>query len=281
MAGKTLDSTTEYVRALYIGDPGTGKTTAAAHMAKLGRVLYIDAEGGLKKRPLVQLGVPAENIVMEEARTYEALDDLFWVLRDEFAEDPSAYVGVVFDSTTELVQRFLDQIRRDSYEKHVAKATRRQEDPTITRWFTDRAYYGDMTGQFRELLRNFKDLPCHLCLTALPRRDQDDDGGVTYGPAVNPALQADLMGMVDVIGFTRCEDGVYSAQFVPSKTRQAKDRLGVLPPVMTDPTFDRIVGYVTGDLVNSDAAPAAEETAEASQQQPRTRRTRVRASSQA
>ncbi len=256
----TLDQTTEFVRALFYGDPGSGKTTAAAHMAKLGRTLFINAEGGLKKRPLANLGVPLENLVVEDATTYDDLDDLFWQLRDEFAEDPAAYVGVCIDSCSELVQRFLDAIRKDEYEKVEARAARRQEEITQSRFFTDRAYYGELSGQMRELLRHFKDLPCHLVITALPRRDVDDDGRVKYGPAVNPAIQGDLMGMMDVVGYFEAEGDEFVAAFRPTKTKQAKDRLGALPHRMVDPTFDRIVGYVN-DTISESSDPLQTGTA--------------------
>ena len=48
----SLDDHPEPVNALYYGREGTGKTTAAAHLANRGRVLYINAEAGLKRQPL-------------------------------------------------------------------------------------------------------------------------------------------------------------------------------------------------------------------------------------
>lgn len=269
----TLDEQRENVRALLLGDPGSGKTTSAAAMARLGRVLFVNAEGGLKQRPLEKLGIPTANIVAETATTYDDLDELFWEVKGEFDDDPDAYVGAVIDSGSELVQRFLDVIRKDEYARAVAKADRRGEELTITRWFTDRAYYGTMSGQMRELLRHFKDLPCHLCITALPRREQDDDGAVKYGPQVNPAIAGDLLGMVDVVGYCEAEGDLFTARFRPTKTKVAKDRFGALPHRMVDPHFDRIVGYVNDEIkeggdklqarLGDDGPAPSEEVAEA------------------
>jgi hypothetical protein len=80
----------------------------------------------------------------------------------------------------------------------------------------------------------------------------DDDGLVSYGPAMSPAVAIDTMGLVDVVGHTAVEQvgtgTFYLASFVPLGRRKAKDRLGVLPPRMVDPSVDRILKYVDGKL---------------------------------
>ena len=45
---KPLKGRTEYVRALFWGREGSGKTTAALRASRNGRILVIDSEGGLK-----------------------------------------------------------------------------------------------------------------------------------------------------------------------------------------------------------------------------------------
>jgi hypothetical protein len=72
---------------------------------------------------------------------------------------------------------------------------------------------------------------------------------------MSPAVAIDTMGLVDVVGHTAVEqvgnETFYLASFVPLGRRKAKDRLGVLPPRMVDPSIDRILGYVTGSLNRS------------------------------
>src|SRR5690625_8048708 len=57
-----------------------------------------------------------------------------------------------------------------------------------------------MSKQFRDLLRKYRDLPCHLILTALERRDVDEDTGqVAYGPALSPGVQKEVLGYIDLV----------------------------------------------------------------------------------
>lgn len=285
MAGKTLEDSVEFVRALFYGPYGSGKTTSAARMACLGKTVFLNVEGGLKKRPLLELDVPLANIQVENLKTYDEIDELFWTMKEELDDDPDAYAGLVIDSGSELVARFLEQVRKDEHAKKAKKAERRGEEFTESRFFNDRSYYGDVTGMVSELVRHFIDLPCHFCVTALPRRDQDDDGAVTYGPAVNPAVQGVLTGLVDVVGYFEAEEDLFTARFRSTKTKQAKDRFGALPNRLVDPFFDRVVAYVNDELdAESDPKqiaareaskkkPESDETdEEASQQQPRRRR---------
>jgi hypothetical protein len=265
----TLADATDYVRALYYGPYGSGKTTNAARMARLGRVACINIEGGLKKVPLTRLGVPIENIEVVDAKTYDELDNLFWQMKSDLDDDPTSWVGVVLDSGSELVARFLNDVRKTEYAKVVKKAERRGEEATQSPFFTDRAYYGEVTGMVSTLVREFLDLPCHFAITALPRRDEDDDGRITYGPAVNPALQDVFTGLVDVVGYCEAADGVYTARFMPTRTKQAKDRFGVLPHVMQNAYFDQVAGIITGDVTYS-PAPADDDNGEVSA--PRRRR---------
>lgn len=271
----TLADRPEFVRALLYGAYGSGKTTAAARMAKLGKVALINVEGGVKGAPLKRLGVPLANIEVIDAKTYDELDALFWTMRDELDTDPKAWAGAVIDSGSELVARFLNDVRTTEYKKLLKKAERRGEEATQSPFFTDRSYYGEVTGMTSTLIRQFLDLPCHFCVTALPRRDEDDDGRITYGPAVNPALQDVFTGLVDVVGFCEAEEGVYSARFVPTRTKQAKDRFGVLPPVMVNPFFDQIVGTIDGSITYS---PPVQTDEDADGEAPAPRRRRRAAS---
>jgi hypothetical protein len=58
-----LDEETDFLKILYYGREGVGKTSAAAHAANYGRILVINAESGVKKKPLRdRLGINVENI---------------------------------------------------------------------------------------------------------------------------------------------------------------------------------------------------------------------------
>lgn len=235
----------DYVRALYYGDPGKAKTTNAAAMARLGRVVYIDSENGLKPSALKRQGVPIENIEPYRDISYEALRSLAWDVKGRL-DDGEPIVGVVWDSMTATLPYFID----DLVGAAVAKATRSGQ--VRESWKTYQDDYGDMTNQVREVLRLLRDLPCHLALTAHARKGKDEEGMVEVGPNVTPALQGDLFAFMDQVLHVRTlqagEQTLYTAVSTPTGRFKAKDRFGVLPPNLVTPTFDRLVGYVDGTL---------------------------------
>lgn len=262
---KPLDQKYEYVNGLWTGPLGTGKTTAVATMANLGPVIYINAEGGLKKKPLQARGINVANIRVlpedPEDLGYKWLDDLYWEIKASLSEDPDSIAGVVWDSLTEIHQKVL----RDVVDYQVKRATARGEsrlkgaDPgdMLNENFTDLGDYGIMTGQLRLLLRRYRDLPCHFAVTALDRRDVDGDGRVVYRPAMTPALAGDLESYVDVVAVTSIkeyedgEDDEYRGLFRPAGKYRGKDRFGVMPKVTVDPSFERVVHYVN-DVITPD-----------------------------
>lgn len=266
----SLADQVEHVKALWYGDWGKGKTTALASLAQLGHVVHIDAESGLKQRPLTNLGIPLDNIEPfrlstepgAAAERFENLDALFWELKDEM-EDPDAadpVIGLMWDSVTETQKLLLEDI----VGKGVAKAERSGQDRDEFQIF--REDWGVNTEQMRRLIRRFRDLPCHVGFSALPRRDVDDDGVVVYGPAVSPALQTDLLGYVDIVIHVDVAeiDGqvFYLGDTSPAGKFIAKDRFGVLPRKMVNPSFPRIIDYVNG-VIEVEDDPLQQEYAEA------------------
>jgi hypothetical protein len=247
-ARATLADQREVVKILYYGDAGSGKTTAMSSAANLGPVLYIDAESGLKRGPLARLGIPTDQITPHQQITFEALETLYFEVKGLLEDDITAVSAVVLDSVTEIQKILLENI----IGKAVTKAAGRgmDRDP-----FTiDRADWGVVTEQMRRLTRRFRDLPCHVAFGALPKREVDDDGSVTYSPALTPAFQTDLMGYVDVIIHTEVRE-IGGKEFhvgtcKPVGKYTGKDRFGILPQTLVDPTLDRVVAYVNGELTN-------------------------------
>jgi len=253
--GTSLDSLTTYVTELVWGPEGTGKTTDALRMIKLAkpkqRVLLIDAEAGAKVQALKQRGVDVTRIEVwpdpEEggpaALTFEGMFDLADDLRDRAEE----YIGWCWDSGTEITKRLLDQVTSDARARDAAINKARG------RFQVNLEDHGIASAMLRELLRKFRDLPMHGVITALERRDVDNDTGrVKYGPAMAPAMANDAAGLVDLVIYKTVDmvgdEPIRSGHSLPTAIRRAKDRFGVLPAKLADPYFDRIVGYVNGDL---------------------------------
>jgi hypothetical protein len=136
----------------------------------------------------------------------------------------------------------------DRGESRISKA-----DPgdMLNEHFIDLSDYGVMTSQMVELIKLWHDIPMHFAVTALLRRDKDDDGKVLYRPAVTPALRNELQGVMDVVCITTVDEMAdggadeYRGLFAPAGKYRGKDREGVLPKRLIDPTFERVWDYVT------------------------------------
>ena len=276
-----LEDGEEPLNILYYGEGGTGKTTHLAHMADGGKIIVVNAESGLKARALKACGVKTANIEIYpdpgEPVTFEGLEGLWKHLYEQLDKNPKAYYGAYWDSITEIYSVLLDAVRMDAYER-----SQRGTKPRETEFFTDRADYGVMTEQVRKLVRKFRDLPIHFGASALERREQDDDGEVLYFPSVNPALQKDLYLWFDIVCHTSMKVLVdeetkesteqFRGAFRPVGKYRAKDRFKATPIELIDPTFDRVLKYVEGDLtLDSDPIIKA---ARAAKNKPKTTNTR-------
>ena len=257
-----LSDEREFANVLYYGDGGTGKTTDLASLARLGRVLYVDAEAGLKSKPLKRLGIPIDNIERLPLNTdaFEVMEQAFLSMKDDLDTDPNSWVGMVIDSMTEAYHALLDGLvsSRVTKAERLIRTGRNVSEIMANRFFVDRDDYGTMSEQVRFLLRRFRDLPCHFGTAFLERRDQDErTREVKIGPSITPGLQADVIGWHDVVCRTSFDqdlgdEGLYVGVFRPEGVRQGKDRFGVLPRRLIDPTFDRIVAYINEELTEAD-----------------------------
>lgn len=238
----------ELVRALWIGDPGRGKTCHLAALAHVGKVIFIDAENRLKKSVLVRLGIPTDNIERYTKPTFSGLEKLALTVGERI-ESGEPIVGVEFDSVTELHRLFLRELVDDGVMAAHEKGKNRNS------WETFLEDYGSMTGQLRILLRRFRDLDVHLGFSAHASRELDEEGAVRVTADITKAARSDLMGFVDIA--LNCQyaefDGVpeFSAWARPVGKFDAKDSFGVLPTMLVEPTFPRVLAYVNGEITNS------------------------------
>ncbi|HEU5046109.1 MAG TPA: AAA family ATPase [Nocardioidaceae bacterium] len=292
-----LDDTVDYLNVLLYGREGTAKTTSAAFAANVaakqgkGRVLVVNAEGGLKAVALRRRGIDTSRIAVwpdpekGEQITFKSLERLHERLLSDLTDDPGCWFAVIIDSLTDVHVA----LREQATDKRINKM---QNDPRVTdkslidEDFVDRDDYGVMTNQLRQLTRRFRDLPCHVIITALERTD--DKTGVV-GPSLTPALAGDVLGYVDLVMYLRAtlhatgedEDDAlaeFRALTRPGKVTRAKDRFDLTPRVLVEPRFDRILGYIMGELeeasdpiqaayVQRRAAEAAAEAAAAAERE--------------
>lgn len=248
-----LSDVEEYSRVLYYGKEGSAKTTNLLTLSQHGRMLLINAEGGVKKKALVKHGVNLDNVQVwppeGQPITFEGLREVFFQVKSDLEDDPKAWIGIGFDSITDITQGILDQVSTHRVDK---TRNRGIDVDLMDSFFVDRDDYGTMSKMMRQLMRSFRDLPTHVVYTALERRDVDEDTGkVAYGPALSPAVGTDLMGYVDLVLYCRAADedqDVFRAVSKQAGKYRVKDRDGVLPRVLVNPTMVRILEYIGGDL---------------------------------
>lgn len=219
-----------YLNVLVYGDAGVGKTqlggTANDHKATA-PVLVLDVEGGaatLRKRPDVMV-VRVKSIV-DLMKIYAEVDKAIATN----AED--APKTVMVDSLTELQKLDMNDIMRALLGQN---PDRDPDVPSQREW-------GKSSNHMRQIIRKFRDLPCNVIFTALAKRDQDDNAGtVVTVPSLPGKLATEAPAFLDVVGymFTQIEDNKIERRMLcqPSRTKLAKDRLGVFGDVLRNPTI--------------------------------------------
>ena len=260
---RSLDDEDETINVLYWGREGTGKTTNAALVTNLPdvkRVLVISAEGGLKKVALKKRGVDVSKLVIWPAQgemvTFEGLVAVHQRILSDLIEVPDSWGAVIIDSGTEVT----DAIREQATMARQNSLTRQNKDFDPN--FVDRSDYGVMTDQLRRIFRRFRNLPCHVIMTALERYDEEND---VLGPAFTPELGKSVMGYNDLVLYCRAdleaageakEDDDRGAEFRaltrPTSKYRAKDRFDILPRVIANPDFVRVAMYVNSELTEED-----------------------------
>jgi len=259
----TLSDEEDYLNVLWYGPEGVGKTTAALKAANHGRVLVVSAEGGLKSRALKSQGIDTSQVTtwppagQEDLLTRDGLEALGYKIREDLAADPAAWFAVVWDSGSAVGDRILRQIVAEEVAKDAAKPAHLRKDFRSDPFFTDRSDYGTLSSQLVPLVEQYRDLRCHFLITALERRDVDDDTGqVMYGPVFTPAVSSGVRAAADLVLRVAQEEGedgmVVVASTRPNPRYRAKDRFGATPIRMADPSFTRVLGYVEGSITEQD-----------------------------
>lgn len=256
----SLADENEWARICLYGEWGSGKSTSAAHAAHLGPTRHWDSELRLKAGPLRRMGVPIDRIDPFRDISFASLLANIESIREDLYDaesgsdpegnpPPERWAALVDDSVTETVKTLLDDVIARNVRESAKRAAKRGEEVKINPFQIDVDYYGEAVQEYRRLMREMRNLDCHLIFTAQERRDVDkNDGTVRVGPGTLPALQAELMGYCDIVVHTYRE-GRHFLGLTESGTKyMAKDAFGVLPPIMVNPTVDRIVAYMREEL---------------------------------
>jgi len=227
------------LKMLIYGPPGVGKTTllATANLHSLTEpILIINIEGGmLSVADCTGIGLKTPPDVVD-LKNFDHLESIFWYL----AKGGHPYRSVGIDSLTELQMVNLESIVSKMVGKAGRSGTKRENLDDV--WLED---YGSSTQQLRRVVRQFRDLPMHVFMTAAEATSQDKDRVESSHPMLTPKLRAGVLGYMDVVGY----------QFVAEAENEETARRLLCRPFGKWVAKDRSPGQRLGLMVEKPSIP--------------------------
>lgn len=219
----SADAATQHVKALFHGDPGTGKTRGAGTFPKPIIIALDPGHSVLRQLPnAADIKIlPIRDKVNADGSLDRGVLTQVWDVFKWLQAGDHDRETVVIDSATELHKSVLDAVMR---------RPRQRESPTIPT--TDD--YIEVAAKMKTLIRYFRDLPMHVVWTA-HSKETKDKGGAVIGikPDLSDKIANELAGASDVVLYCRpieqqTAEGKsvtwYTGQTQPLNNVVAKDR---------------------------------------------------------
>lgn len=231
---------------LVYGESGTGKTVLAGsadEVPSMRPVLFVDIEGGTTS---LRHSYPEVQTV--RITTWKEMQQVY----DELYEGNHGFKTIVLDSLTEIQKFSMYDIMTDLAQK---RPDLDSDIPGMREW-------GKNIEQLRKMVRAYRDLPMHTIFTALPREDKDQKTGVVKSkPSLSGKLADEIAGFVDVVMYYYVKqigegsEAEFKRLLLTRKTDSqiAKDRSGLLPMVIENPTMQGIY-----DIMNKEKTDESE-----------------------
>ena len=218
-----------FIKIMIYGDPGVGKTTLSASAPDW---LMVNIEKGAKvlKNHKNLVGPNCQALQFKSVFQLEQLLKYLEQDHPAFAQ----YKTIIIDSYSELQKRDLDEIVRVEAAK----------DASRNKYLPIGPDYNINTEHLRQIGTALKNLNRHVIVTAHVKEEKDDSSGrLLVRPNLTPKLAGTMAGLFDVVGYLqRTTDAsgneVRTLQVHPTNKVTAKTRIGGLPPVIENPTFD-------------------------------------------
>lgn len=234
---------------LIYGKSGVGKTRlagSALQVPEMREILIVDIEGGTLT---LRKDFPTAPVVRVQSWT-----DMQKVYDALFAGG-HGFKTVVLDSLTEIQKFNMSEIMRNLIDDN---ENRDPDVPSLREW-------GKNLEQTRRFVRAFRDLPLNVIFTALLREDKDRAGKPINLPSLSGKMAQEVAAFLDIVLYYSVkevpddEGGTRTArvlQSVATESTTAKDRSGLLPPVLIDPTmtdlYDIIIRQTGGTYINQE-----------------------------
>jgi hypothetical protein len=235
------------VKALFYGDFGKGKTTLGATFPKPMLIIDVNERGTDSVRGEYERG----DVKRFKVTEWEQIVDIYWYLQT--AKHP--FKSVMIDTLTQLNDLTLKYVmQKDS-----------DIDASVDLEMPHQRHYG-MSGQImREWILKYRNLPMNVVFNCQEKRKKDEDAIVDEEPQVGPELSPSVLrtagAAVGIIGhcFVREVDGEdgktkthFGLRVGPSsqyrtKIRVPKSQSAVVPKVIYDPSYDKLVAVMKGE----------------------------------
>jgi hypothetical protein len=230
---------------LIYGDSGTGKTTLAGsadEVPAMRPVLFVDMEGGTESLRHSYPGVETVRVT-----TWKEMQ----IVYDELYAGGHGFQTVVLDSLTEI----------QKFNMYTIMAAVVQKRPDLDEDVPSMREWGKNLEQMRKFVRAFRDLEMHTIFTALNMTDKDQKTGATLmKPQLSGKLANEVAAFLDIVGYYYVkqigagDDMEFKRLLLTQKTDQqvAKDRTGLLPMVMEQPTMKSIYDTLSNGKQDKD-----------------------------
>jgi hypothetical protein len=221
---------------LIYGRSGVGKTRLAGssfEVPEMQRMLFIDIEGGA-----LTLRKDFPNVERVRVKTWTEMQKLY----DTLYAGGHGFNTVVLDSLTEIQKFNMSEIMA----KLVLDNKERDLDvPSLREW-------GKNLEQIRRFVRAFRDLPMNTIFTALEREDKDRMLRPIKLPSLSGKMAQEVAAFLDIVLYYNIKEvagnegskQVRVLQSAATESTIAKDRSGLLPPVMVEPTMEQLYDII-------------------------------------
>ena len=238
----------DYIKCLFYGRPGSGKTTLACTFPK--PLLLID----MKDEKGYLIAKKIKGVTVVRAKTVEDLYTIYWHLR----ENPDQYKTVVLDTVTAGQSLFIEDLRLRK---------KPNIDPNkMGMWGTmSRQDWGEISQNYGPLLINFRDLDLNVVYLSHERtfnqgedENEDDRLDPYIGPRLMPSISSSLLAAVDFIGNCFIRQVKIKDQFKSqyclrvgphpvyiTKVRVPKER--EVEAVLVDTSYNDIIDLIEGE----------------------------------
>lgn len=229
-----------FVKVLLYGKNGKGKTRTGA---KAPKVILLDCNEKGTKSIRAYPGVE-----VFPAKTWEDIVWFYWYLRSKEHDRQT----VVIDTITGMQGICMKQVLKEAEDRDPNK------DPAMA----SMRDYGKVNQLMREILLNFRNLPMHVVFIAQERSfDNEETGETEKVPDLSPGSRSMATACVDFIGHIRSKE-VRSVNkktkketkawrtimlIGPHETYLTKDRSGVLPRLVVDPSIHGIIAAASSN----------------------------------